>query len=154
MGNYSYLPQFPIQTATTVLPLNTFYKKKKHFAKVLIDSSPFLKLLSLCNLFIFSNYLLYDFMPTFQTLFWYQMWYNLRHGGHDCFWYHIYVHDNYVCIFIWYILYNIILLKYKQTIVKILCALELFLQDARPLILKIKQIAFFFFVGRQKTFLL
>jgi len=45
-------------------------------------------------------------------------------------WYHIYVHDNYVYVF-------------TETIVKILCALKLFMQDACPLILKIKQIAFF-----------
>jgi len=37
MGNYSYLPQFPIQTATTMLPVNIL-QYKKLFAKVLISA--------------------------------------------------------------------------------------------------------------------
>jgi hypothetical protein len=34
--------------------------------------------------------------PYWKRHFDVQMWYNLRHGGHDCLWYHIYVHDNYI----------------------------------------------------------
>lgn len=36
MGNYSYIPQFPIQTATTVRPVN-IVQYKKLFAKVYIS---------------------------------------------------------------------------------------------------------------------
>jgi len=38
MGNYSYLPHFPIHTATTMLPVNILVKHKKCLAKVLISA--------------------------------------------------------------------------------------------------------------------
>jgi hypothetical protein len=43
MGNYGYLPQFPIHTTTTTLPVNILVQNKKRFAKVLI-SAFFLKI--------------------------------------------------------------------------------------------------------------
>jgi hypothetical protein len=33
MGNYTYLPQFPIHTATTMLPVKILLLYKKRFAK-------------------------------------------------------------------------------------------------------------------------
>jgi len=33
MSNYNYLPQFPIYTATTMMPVNTLLHYKKHFEK-------------------------------------------------------------------------------------------------------------------------
>ena len=38
MGNYSYLPQFPIPTATTMLPVDILLQYNKHFAKQLISA--------------------------------------------------------------------------------------------------------------------
>jgi hypothetical protein len=52
MVSYSYLSQFPIHTATTVLPVNSLLQYKKRFVKVFI-STVFLKLLNVCNLFFF-----------------------------------------------------------------------------------------------------
>jgi hypothetical protein len=64
MGNYSYLPQFLIPTAATMLPVN-ITEYKRHFANVLI-SARFLKLLSVQSFYFSGN--LYNFMPIFTTL--------------------------------------------------------------------------------------
>ena len=93
MGNYSYLPHFPIHTATTMQPLNILSKHKKHLAKLLI--SALLKNYQVCVIFLIFQATYYIILyPYLKHCFDIKMWYNLRHGGHDCLWYHIFIYDN------------------------------------------------------------
>jgi len=68
MGNYSYLFQFPIHTATVMLPLNILLQYKKRFATVLI-STVFLKSLNMCNLSFFQATYYVILCPHFQHCF-------------------------------------------------------------------------------------
>jgi hypothetical protein len=68
--NYSYLAQFPIQTANTMLPVNIPLKYRNCFTEVLI--STLCLNYYVCVLFIFSSKLLYNFMSTLKTPFWYK----------------------------------------------------------------------------------
>jgi len=51
MGNYSYLTQFPIHTATKMLPVNILLQYKKCSEKVLISASFFNY--CVCRIFLF-----------------------------------------------------------------------------------------------------
>ena len=58
--------QFPIHTATTMLPVYIPLQYRDHSAQILIST---LFLITQCNIFIFSGNLLYDFMSIMKMLF-------------------------------------------------------------------------------------
>jgi hypothetical protein len=81
-------------TTITMLPVNIRLVYKKHLAKLLISTVSF-KLLNICNLSFFqATY--YVILCSYLQNFYIKMWYNLRHGGHDCLLYHVYVHTNHI----------------------------------------------------------
>jgi len=78
MGNYSYLPQFPIHISSTLLPVNILLKYKKHFAKVLI-SALFKNYYSMQTLYFFQAIYYIILCPNLKHCFELKIWCNLTH---------------------------------------------------------------------------